>query len=108
MGKLTLDGNVSLQRLQQFAQEAGDQSIRLKEKNGVQILYTSNKASTGLKNLLTGQTDERRDAGRAKLTELLGQHAETARKAIGADANTNRLDNLPHGTKLTGTTLSAA
>jgi len=108
MGKLTLDGNVSLQRLQQFAQEAGDQSIRLKEKNGVQILYTSNKVSTGLKNFLTGQTDERRDAGRAKLAELLGQHAENARTAIGANANTNRLDNLPQGTKLTGTTLSAA
>src|SRR5262249_2136650 len=71
MAKLTLDGSVTLHKLQQFAEEAGDKSIRLKEKDGVKILYTSNKFSTGIKNFFTGQTDTRKAAAREELGKLM-------------------------------------
>jgi len=74
MGKVSFQGNLSFNELQKFAEQSGDKSIRLKEKDGIKTLYTSDKISTKLKDFLSGKTDGRRDAAKVELSRLLGQH----------------------------------
>jgi len=100
MAKLTLDGSVSLQRLQQFAQEAGDQSIRMKEEDGVKVLYTSDKNSTGVKNFFTGQSDRRRQEALVEIRTLLSEY-QTKSGSTGAQIDGNILNLIPDN-KITG------
>ena len=101
MAKLTLDGSVGLQKLQQFAEEAGDKSIRMKMEDGVKVLYTSDKPNSGIKNFFTGQTDRRQQRALTELRTLLSGFQRDAGNT-GAQIDDSILTFLPDRGKIKG------
>src|SRR5262245_20983625 len=101
MAMLKLDGNVTLHKLQQFAEEAGDKSVRVKTEDGVKVLYTSDKPNSGIKNFFTGQTDRRQQRALTELRTLLSGFQRDAGNT-GAQIDDSILTYLPDRGKIKG------
>src|SRR4051794_9408737 len=74
MAQMRVDGNTTIQQLQQFSHDAGNSKVRGRDNgDGTYTLYTSNKGDgTGFKNFF-GKLDNRRNAARSAIDMVFQQ-----------------------------------